>query len=90
MSVETQIDTILRDNNQERALVLIKEYVDSHPDDGYTLFCLGKLWWRMGERAKATSCYARSVAIDPDGPAKAALEMARSIEDFFNPDLLNP
>ena len=31
-----------------------------------------------------------AAAADPDSPAAEALEQARAVEDFFNPDLLNP
>lgn len=50
----------------------------------------GKLYWKLGNRAAATSSYAAAAELDPDSPAAAALEQARTIEAFFNPDLLNP
>lgn len=53
-------------------------------------FRRGKLWWRLGNRAAATSDYARASALDPASPAVKALEHARDVADFFNPDLYNP
>ena len=54
------------------------------------LFLRGKIHWRLGNRSRATSDYAAAAAADPDSPAAEALEQARAVEDFFNPDLLNP
>ncbi len=71
-------------------MVLLDEFIAANPDHAEALFLRGKVWWRMGERSRATSDYAASAAIDPAGPAAKALEQARDIADFFNPDLLNP
>ncbi|MCC8070978.1 MAG: tetratricopeptide repeat protein [Bacteroidales bacterium] len=53
-------------------------------------FMLGKVYWRLGQRSKATTCYATAAEICPDSPAALALQQARDIEDFFNPDIFNP
>ena len=50
----------------------------------------GKLHWREGDRAAATSDYLKAAELDPESPAVQALDHARDIEAFFNPDLLNP
>lgn len=55
-----------------------------------SLFLKGKVYWRMGRRSEATNCYMAAAALDPESPAVQALEQARDIESFFNPDLLNP
>ncbi|MDE6394517.1 MAG: hypothetical protein K2K77_04170 [Duncaniella sp.] len=53
-------------------------------------FRRGKLSWRLGNRAAATSDYAHAAALDPTSPAVKALEQAVAVADFFNPDLYNP
>lgn len=53
-------------------------------------FRRGKLYWRLGERSRATTDYAQASELDPEGPATMALEQARDVESFFNPDLYNP
>ena len=53
-------------------------------------FRRGKLLWRLGKRAAATSDYARASALNPTSSAVKALEQARAVADFFNPDLYNP
>ena len=53
-------------------------------------FRRGKLYWRLGRRADATSDYTKASALNPGGPAVIALEQAREVEAFFNTDLYNP
>lgn len=72
------------------AIEALSEIIAANPDDAQALFARGKLYWRTGNRQAATTDYARSAALNPDGPASRALEMARDIENFFNRDLLNP
>ncbi len=54
------------------------------------LFERGMLYWRTGNRSKAMTDYMGAVDLDPESPARQALEQARDIEDFFNPDIFNP
>lgn len=90
MSETKDLNLLIKENKIREAIVLLTEHIVSSPDDAALLFERGKLYWRLGERAKATSDYAAAAAIQPDGPAVQALENARDIESFFNPDLLNP
>lgn len=85
-----QIDKLLKDNKLDEALVLLDRIIENAPDDAEALFTRGKIYWRLGQRSKATSDYAAAASIDPESPAVQALEQARDIENFFNPDLLNP
>lgn len=76
----------------QEAIAILSEAIGS-AGDGATaemFFERGKLYWRLGERSRAASDYAAAAELDPEGPAVHALEHARHIEDFFNPDLLNP
>ena len=87
MTEIAEITALLKSNNLTEALDLADRYLTAHPDDAEALFLRGKIHWRLGNRSRATSDYA---AADPDSPAAEALEQARAVEDFFNPDLLNP
>ncbi len=53
-------------------------------------FLRGKLLWRIGEHSRAMTDYAYASELDPSSPAIKALEQARDIAGFFNPDLYNP
>lgn len=83
----------MRRDRPDEALRLITAMIDGSPSpDSETLFMLGKIYWRLGRRAEATSAYAAAAALDrdPDSPPALALRQAREVERFFNPDLLNP
>lgn len=84
------IKDMIANNRLDEALSELDYMILSHPEDSYVLFLRGKVKWRLGRRSEAQNDYLASAAIDPDGPASAALEYARDIESFFNPDLLNP
>ncbi len=85
-----RIDRYIKENKLDEAMVLLNDILAADPDNAEALFRRGKIYWRLGKRAKATSDYAAAAAADPDSPAVQALEQARDIENFFNPDLLNP
>ena len=51
---------------------------------------LGRTLWQQGRRGEAMTEYNISLSLDPGSPAKAALEMANDIMDFFDRDLYNP
>lgn len=84
------IHILIREDKLDDALHALNAFIDNEADNAEALFLRGKVLWRKGLRPLATTDYARSAAIDPDGPAAMALEHARDIESFFNPDLLNP
>lgn len=50
----------------------------------------GKLYWKAGEKGAAITDFNRALDLDPESPAKAYLEMANEIMDFYNTDLYNP
>lgn len=72
------------------AIDLLTSIITENPENADAFFERGKLYWRTGNRSAATTDYAHSASLQPDGQAARALEMARDIESYFNPDLLNP
>lgn len=81
---------LISEGKIEAALSVLDNLVKLTPDDDRLLFERGKLRWRIGDRAGATGDYAKASMINPESPAAKALEQARDIADFFNPDLYNP
>lgn len=54
-------------------------------------FSAGKILFQMGQRGRAIAEYAKAVELNPECSRYAtALEFSRDIENFYNPDLLNP
>lgn len=81
---------LISKNLYAKALEELEKLLIESPNDEKLLFDRGKLRWRLGDRSGATSDYAKATLINPNGPAFKALENARDIADFFNPDLYNP
>ncbi len=86
----SEIESLIRENKTGEALAALNRLLSEDAHDARALFLRGKIWWRQGQRSAAMNDYAASADIEPDGPAARALEQARDIEAFFNPDLLNP
>ena len=84
------IKTILADNKIDEAINELNALIAINPNNDEALFLRGKAYWRLGNRSRALTDYATAASINPDSPAIFALEQAREIEAFFNPDLLNP
>ena len=59
-------------------------------DDAWTLYMLGRIAWKRGDKSAAISLYERAEAIDPASEAAVALEQARDVMSFYNKDLYNP
>ncbi len=81
---------LISQGHYKKALELLDEIIRLEPTDDEAYFHRGKLKWRMGDRPGATGDYATAVSINPSSPAVTALEQARDVADFFNPDLYNP
>ena len=65
-------------------------HIAAHPADADALCRRAALHWAMGHRGRAMTDYAAAAALDPSGPATAALEHLHAIMDFTAPDLYNP
>lgn len=86
MNELSKATALLRADKAEEALKIL-ENADVTAE---SLFMRGKALWKLGRRAEATNAYEKAAALAPDGSATQALEHARDVEAFFNPDLLNP
>lgn len=84
------IDALVADGRLEEAVASLSAMIEARGDDDTLYFMRGKLRWRLGDRAGATSDYAVAASLNPSSPAVRALEHARDVADFFNPDLYNP
>ena len=72
------------------AIEMLDPLITEQPDNANLRYLRGKAYWRLGQHGKAISDYEHASQLDPSSPATQALDMARSIMDYYNPDLLNP
>ncbi len=90
MSESQIIDSLVAAGKYEEAVEKLSEMMKCDPADASLMFRRGKLLWRMGKHSAAMNDYAHAAELDPSSPAVHALEQAREIAGFFNPDLYNP
>lgn len=84
------IEQLISEGNLDKAISMLDHEIERHPNDDALWYLRGKSYWRMGRKAYAISDFEEAVHINPESPAVHALELARGIMDFYNPDLLNP
>ena len=90
MSVFQKIEELINENRLNDALLLLNNEITQSQNNDKLYFTRGKLHWRLGNKSQAISDYEHAVDINPDSPARIALDNARDVIAFFNPDLYNP
>lgn len=88
-SLAANIASAVENGDTDAALARLDEEL-SQGESAEAYYLRGRLMWKLGRKAEAMSDYSKAAAIDPSSPAAAALEMARDVMNFFNPDLYNP
>lgn len=84
------IQQLIDENRFDDALSEINSYIYENSADDEAYFIRGKLSWRLQKYAAAVTDFETAVSINPDSGAQHALELARDVFDYYNPDLLNP
>ena len=72
-----KINRLIAENNLEKALAYIDEWLSNHSKDDKAYYLKGLVFWK-------------AIEINPNSPAKQAYEMVMDIINFSNPDLYNP
>lgn len=84
------VTTLVKEGRLQDAIEILNGMIESELNNDTLYFERGKLYWRIGERAKAMSDYAMAKSVNPESPAAKALDQAYDVANFFNPDLYNP
>lgn len=90
MSVFQKIEELINENRLNDALLLLNNEITQSQNNDKLYFTRGKLHWRLGNKSQAITDYEHAVDINPDSPARIALDNARDVIAFFNPDIYNP
>ena len=90
MSVFQKIEELINENRLEEALLLLNKEITIEKNNDQLYFQRGKINWRLGNKSQAITDYEHAVDINPLSPARIALDNARDVISFFNPDLYNP
>ena len=84
------IQQLIDENRFAEATAEINLYITENTRDDEAFFLRGKLSWRQQNYAAAVTDFETAVSLNPESGARHALELARDVFDFYNPDLLNP
>ncbi len=90
MNDRAEINKLIDDGHYEEAISRLDLAIEQDADDAELWYERGRVYWRLGRKGDAISDYEEAVFLDPESPAKHALQLARDVMDFYNPDLLNP
>ena len=88
--MEQKIRTLLEQNQADEAIAELENYRRGGGAMDDTLFyLLGNAWRKKGNWQMAMNNYHEAVAINPESPARHALDIANEILDFYNKDMYN-
>lgn len=90
MENSQKLGELISSGRFHEAIGVLTESIAQSPDEDNLYFQRGKLKWRIGDRTGAANDYSMAIELNPHSPAAFALEQARDVADFFNPDLYNP
>lgn len=72
------------------AITALDAVIAANPRDDEALTLRGMRHWAMSHRSLAINDYLAALRINPESPARQALDAANAILDFYNKDLYNP
>jgi tetratricopeptide (TPR) repeat protein len=85
-----RIQALLDNYEVDEAIALMDSYrAGGGPMDDTLYYLLGNAWRKKGNWQMAMNNYLEALNINPDSPAKQALNMANDILDFYNKDMYN-
>ena len=70
-----KINRLIAENNLEKALAYIDEWLSNHSKDDKAYYLKGLVFWKQGNWKLTIENYLKAIEINPDSPAKQAYEM---------------
>ena len=74
----------------QEAITCLDKFIKIFPDKEEAYLIRGMKHWNLNHRREAINDYLKAINLNPDSKAKALLQYANSILDYYNKDLLNP
>ena len=88
--METKVRTLLEENRADEAIALLESWMkEGGTMDDRLFYLLGNAWRKKGNWQLAMNNYLEAVALNPDSPARQALDIANEILAFYNKDMYN-
>lgn len=77
-----KINRLIAENNLEKALAYIDEWLSNHSKDDKAYYLKGLVFWKQGNWKLTIENYLKAIEINPNSPAKQAYEMVMDIINF--------
>lgn len=77
-----KINRLIAENNLEKALAYIDEWLSNHSKDDKAYYLKGLVFWKQGNWKLTIENYLKAIEINPNSPAKQAYEMVMNIINF--------
>ena len=88
--MKDRIKVLLDEDKADDAISLLERFrAEGGPMDDTLFYLLGNAWRKKGNWQMAINNYLEAVHINPDSPARQALDIANEILDFYNKDMYN-
>ena len=88
--MKQRITALLDAHKADDAIRLIQDFqAGGGAMDDELFYLLGNAWRKKGNWQIAMNNYLEAININPDSPAKQALDIANEILDFYNKDMYN-
>ncbi|MDT3366848.1 MAG: tetratricopeptide repeat protein [Bacteroidota bacterium] len=88
--MEAKIRELLDGNRADEAIAELEAWRDGGGEMNDTLwYLLGNAWRKKGNWQMAMNNYHQAIALNPESPARHALDIANEILDFYNKDMYN-
>ena len=88
--MKDRIQALLDAHKADEAIAQLDDYrAGGGRMDDTLYYLLGNAWRKKGNWQMAINNYLEALHLNPDSPARQALEIANDILDFYNKDMYN-
>ncbi|MCR5017304.1 MAG: tetratricopeptide repeat protein [Bacteroidales bacterium] len=88
--MKERIKAMLDEHKADDVIDLMEKFrADGGSMDDELFYLLGNAWRKRGNWQMAMNNYLEAVHLNPESPAKQALDIANEILDFYNKDMYN-
>ncbi|MBP5636451.1 MAG: hypothetical protein J6X25_02905 [Bacteroidales bacterium] len=88
--MKERIKAMLEAHKADEVIDLMEKFqADGGPMDDELFYLLGNAWRKKGNWQMAMNSYLEAVHMNPESPARQALDIANEILDFYNKDMYN-
>ena len=88
--MKERITALLQEDKADEAIAALEAFRSAGGVmDDSLFYLLGNAWRKKGNWQMAMNNYLEAVQLNPESPARQALDIAREILDFYNKDMYN-